>query len=102
MSSIVENQKLAFLARAQDDARRLCSSLANLSDAQRAAILALIAAKTSTPIDIGYIADTGDAELIREIVSGTLRVGDWQNTYLLGSGCDFTVTPAPGSERSYE
>ena len=102
MASIVENQRRAFLAQAQDDARRLCASLANLSDAQRAAILALITKRTSTPIDIGYIADSGDAELIREIVGGELLVGDWQNTYLLGSGCDFTVTPAPGSERSYE
>lgn len=102
MSSIVENQRVAFIAAAQDDARRLCRSLANLSDAQRAAILALIAAATSTPIDIGYIADTGDQELISEIVDGHLLRGDWQNTYLLGSGCDLTVTPAPGSERSYE
>lgn len=101
MSSIVVNQKRAFVAQAQDDAKRLCKSLANLSDAQRAAILALVTKRTSTPIDIHYVADTGDAELINEIVGGEL-ITACQNTYLLGSGCDFVVTPAPGSETRYE
>lgn len=102
MASIVENQKRAFIAQAQDDARRLCTSLANLSDAQRAAILAIVAMKTDTPIDIGYIADTGDSELIAQIVSGVLLRSLTQDSYLLGSGCLFQITPAPGSERSYE
>ena len=91
MASIVENQRRAFIAQAQDDARRLCASLANLSDAQRAAILAITAAATSTPVDMVYIADTGDTQLIRELVAGHLREGEWRNSYTLGSGCDFTV-----------
>jgi hypothetical protein len=102
MTRIVENQRRAFIAQAQDDARRLCASLVNLSDAQRAAILALIAAKTSTPIDIHYWADTGDRDLVAQIVSGVLIRGDEPDTYQLGSGCDLTVTPSPGSETSYE
>jgi hypothetical protein len=101
-SRMVENQRRAFIAQAEDAARRLQDALANLSDAQRAAIIARLAEKTSTPIDIVYWADESDADLIAEIVDRHLRIGDDPNTYLLGSGCLFQVVPQPGSEHSYE
>lgn len=102
MSSIVENQRRAFIAQAEDAARRLQDALVNLSDAQRAGIIARLAAKTSTPIDIVYWADAQDADEIASLALGHLLLGDDHNTYQLGSGCLFQVVPQPGSERSYE
>lgn len=102
MSSIVINQKRAFIAQAQDDARRFHSSLANLNDAQRAAILAITVAATSTPMDLVYVADQGDIDQIRFVLDGVLLRGSDPNTYLLGSGCLFQVVPAPGTETPHE
>lgn len=102
MASIVSNQLTAFLARANDDARRLVHSLANLSDPQRAAMLAVIAAATSTPIDLVYVADEGDAQEISLVLDGVLLHGDTQNSYLIGSGCEMTVVAAPGTETHHE
>lgn len=99
---MIENQRRAFLAQAEDAARRLQDALVNLNDAQRAGIIARLAAKTSTPVDIVYWADENDATEIASIALGHLILGEDHNTYQLGSGCLFQVVPQPGSERSYD
>lgn len=90
MASIVDNQKIAYLARVQDDMRRLQDSLVNLSDSQRAGILAILAAKTSTPVDIVLLGESGDWREAWGIVSAHLKAsGD--NRWTLGNGCEFIV-----------
>lgn len=100
---MIENQRLAFLAQAQDASRRFQDTLVNLSDAQRAAMLAIVAMKTSTPIDVVFWADSDDAQQIACVVDAHLR-RDAENhdAYQLGSGCLFQVVPQPGSETRYE
>lgn len=89
--NIVANQKRAFIAQAQDDARRLCASLANLSDAQRAAILAIIAAKTSTPVDIVMLtSEPGDWNEARQTCGDELKQTH-DRRWSLGNGCEFIV-----------
>lgn len=103
MSSIVSNQRSAFLAAATSDARRLTHSLANLSDAQRAAILAILAAATSTPLDLGFItSEPGDADEVDAILAGVLLRGPQPDSYDLGNGCLLTITPQPGTETTHE
>lgn len=93
---MIENQRRAFLASANDDARRLVHSLANLSDAQRAAILAIIAAKSSTPVDIvmmtGERSDWYEASQVAS--TGGLRLTA-ENRWTLGNGCEFIVEELP-------
>lgn len=98
MSTIVENQRRAFLARSMDAARRLADEFSNLSDPQCAAVLAVIAAARGVPVDLVYIADQGDIEEIASVLDGVLLRGDTPNSYLIGSGCTMTVVPAPGTE----
>jgi hypothetical protein len=96
--NIVSNQRRAFLAQAKDDARRLTHSLRNLSEAQRAAIIAIVAERSETPVDIVLLADHGDAREVAETTAGLLRRGETSDTYKLGSGCLFQVVPAPGED----
>jgi len=93
MSSIVANQKSAFLARATDDARRLADSLQNLSEPQRAAILAIVASKAQTPVDIVMLGEPGDWNEARQAIHG-LRLdsaGRWE----INSGCHLVVEELP-------
>jgi hypothetical protein len=91
MSSIVQNQKRAFLARSMDAARRLQDELVNLSDAQRAAILAIIAAKTSTPVDIVMLtSEPGDWNEARQTCGDELKATP-DRRWSLGNGCEFIV-----------
>lgn len=89
-SRMIENQKLAFLAQAQDAARRFQDTLVNLSDPQRAAMLAIVAAKTSTPVDIVLLGESGDWREAWQTCSAHLKAsGD--NRWTLGNGCEFIV-----------
>lgn len=95
---MLENQKRAFLAQAQDASRRFQDSLVNLSDAQRAAILAIVAAKTSTPVDIVMLTgEPGDWREAWQVVSQHLRMTP-DHTWMLGNGCEFVVEHEPGTE----
>lgn len=93
-ASIVENQRRAYLAQAHDAAFVLSRKLENLSEPQRAAILALVAHSSRTPVDISMLTgekdDPMEAALIMdgEAPQGTDANWAWN----LGSGCQFVVT----------
>lgn len=89
-SRMITNQRLAFLAQAQDAARRFQDALVNLSDAQRATMLARVAAKSSTPVDIVLLGEPGDAREAREAAAGHLQ-SSGDNRWTLGNGCEFIV-----------
>lgn len=91
MSTIVQNQKRAFVASAMDDARNLADSLRYLSEPQRAAILAVLAAASATPIDITLMGEPGDEVEAYSIVDGVLARASGPYAWKLGSGCLFTV-----------
>lgn len=97
MSSIVENQQRAFLARATDDARRLADSLRNLSPAEQAAIIATITAAAGTPIDLLMLTETQtDGLEAAAILDGTLtRIRDERWAWDVGSGCTFRIQILP-------
>lgn len=100
---MIANQRRAFLAGAQDDARRLASSLANLSDAERVALLAVLAAATSTPLDAIFMtSEPGDREQLDAILTGVLLRGPQPDSYDLGNGCLLLVVPQPGTETTHE
>jgi hypothetical protein len=92
--NIVENQQRAFLAQASDSARRLEDALRNLSPAEQAATLALIAKNSGTPIDIIMVGEPGDWREARELVEGKLRM-DARHRWELGSGCHFEILDLP-------
>lgn len=92
MSTIVVNQKRAFLASAMDDAKNLAESLKFLSDAQRAAILAIVAKNSDTPVDITLIGAMGDEIEAYMITDGVLdRAAAGPFSWKLGNGCVFRV-----------
>lgn len=62
MSSIVANQRSAYVNRAMSAARSLADELAALSPAQRAAILATIAAAVGSTVDMVLIAEHPEDE----------------------------------------
>lgn len=94
MASIVRNQQLAYLSRAQDDARRLASSLASLNEPQRAAMLAFVAAKSETPVDIVMIAEPGDWRDAHQVISAHLRETH-DHRWEIGSGCHLVIEEMP-------
>lgn len=88
---MIENQRRAFLSRANDAARRLQDEMVNLSDAQRAALLAVIAAKTSTPVDIVMLTgEPGDWREAHAAINGQLHTTS-DHRWMLGNGCEFIV-----------
>lgn len=94
MSSIVHNQQRAYVAHATDRARNLADSLRNLSPAEQAAMLAIVAQKAGTPIDIAMLGEPGDWLEAREILANHLRMdstGRWE----LGSGCHLLISELP-------
>lgn len=93
MSSITVNQKLAFLARAQDDARRLAASLCNLPEGERAAMLALAARQSNTPVDITMVGEPGDWRDAWQ-ASATLKMTS-DHRWEIGSGCHLQIVELP-------
>lgn len=93
MSSIVENQRRAYLAHANDTATQLAGRLLMLSPAQRAAIIASVAYHSQTPIDITLVTDErDDPSSIAMLLDGDVpssEVSTW--AWALGSGCIFQV-----------
>lgn len=99
MSTIVENQRRAFLARSMDAARRLADEFSNLSDPQCAAVLAVIAAARGVPVDVVYVtSEPGDREEIEAVLDGVLLRGEQSHSYALGNGCELVIVPQPGTE----
>lgn len=73
MSSIVENQRSAYIHRAMSSARVLADDLLNLSPAQRAAVLATIAATVGSTVDMVLIAEhPEDEQEAAQILDGVL------------------------------
>lgn len=102
MASIIDNQRRAFASQAQAAARRLVPAMLNLPEPERAAMLALIAASTATPVDIVLLGVNGDAEACASILDGTLARGDTQTSWKIGSGCCFVVSTLPGEGNPHE
>lgn len=94
MASIVSNQQRAFLAQSLDAATRLADALRNHSPAEQAAILALVAQRAGTPIDIAMIAEPGDWNAARQILAGRLRITS-DHRWELGSGCHLQILELP-------
>lgn len=93
MSSIVSNQRKAYQARAEDYATQFAAALLNIGPAQRAALIASVAAHSRTPIDITYT--TGEREDpmdAAEILDGDLEpTDDGQWSWKTYSGCTFII-----------
>ncbi len=70
--NIVANQRCAYVNRALSIARLLAGELVNLSPAQGAAILAVVAADSHIDLDFVYLAqdpsDEMDAALIADVL----------------------------------
>jgi hypothetical protein len=91
MSSIVDNQKRSFQAQAMDNARRLADSLANLSEAQAATIIAVVARESKTPIDIILQGEQGDEVEAYSIADGILPRATGSYSWSTYAGCVFSV-----------
>lgn len=72
MASIVDNQRRSYVASAMDNARRLADSLQYLSEAQGAAIIAVVARESKTPIGMYLHGDQGDEIEVYSILDGVL------------------------------
>lgn len=97
MSTITDNQRKTYVARAMDDARRLADSLKCVSEAQAAAIIATLVAAAAVPIDMVLIGDAGDEVDCYRILDGVLGRAAGPYAWKLGSGCVFTVDMEAGS-----
>jgi hypothetical protein len=94
VSTIVTNQKRAFVSRAISAADRLAVELRNVSPAEQAAILAIVAKNANTPIDIAMIGEPHDWLDARAVLDGHLRcdsTGRWE----VGSGCHLQIVELP-------
>lgn len=94
MSSIVENQRAAFVHQAMNDLRATAHSLRNLSPAEQAASIATLAHALSCPIDVLLLTedptDGTDAARIADGVLTRSQLGKY--AWNIGSGCHFVVT----------
>lgn len=95
MSSIVANQRAVNRSLGCDAARSLARSMRNLSPPERAAIIALLAASTNTPVDVVLLGVRGDAELCASVLDGVLARGSTNTSWRIGSGCEFVLTILP-------
>lgn len=91
MASIVENQRRSYQAQALDAAQRLADTLANLSEAQAAAVIAVAANKSRTPVDITLQGDHGDEIDAFGIVDGVLPRAAGPYAWSTYAGCTFVV-----------
>lgn len=98
MSTIVANQQRAYEAQAQDAMRRLVPAMTSLCEPQRAAMLALLAAATATPVDITLLGVRGDAAECASLLDGVLTRGHSTHSWLIGSGCEFLCSVLPGED----
>jgi hypothetical protein len=96
-SRIVDNQRVAFVSRAQSTARRLTDDLMALSPAQRAAVLAIVAKESSTPLDFVWLAENHtDEHEIAAILDGTLpRCSGERYSWIVATNAHFAVVALP-------
>lgn len=91
MSSIIENQRKSYIAQSMDNARRLADSLANLSEAQAATIIAVVAKESKTPVDIILQGEQGDEIEAYSIADGILPRASGSYSWSTYAGCVFSV-----------
>lgn len=95
MSTIVQNQQRAYVARSQDAARRLADELKALSPAQQAAILATVTAALGLPIDHLMLTDEHeDGPEAAALLDGVLlRNHDEQYAWHINGDCLLRIIP---------